>query len=70
MEHHHRHCQCCTLGDGTDPMLFLHDGPLIGDIDDMKMTVQNLLFSRLVLEIEREETPQTAFNRSVTGHSG
>ena len=55
MRHDHRHCQCCTLGDGTDPVLFLHDYPFIGDIDDMRMTVYYLTFLRLVLELSAKE---------------
>ena len=56
MEHDDRHCQCCTLGDGTDPMVFFHDGPLVVDIDDVKMTVQDLLFPRFVLELSAKKT--------------
>ena len=37
-------------------MLFLHDSPLVGDIDDVKMTVQNLLFPRLVLELSAKKS--------------
>lgn len=36
-------------------MLFLHDCPLISDVDDMKMTVQDLVFPRLVLELSAKE---------------
>ena len=44
-------------------MLFFHDCPLIGDIDDVKMTVQNFLFPRLVLELSAKKP----FKRLSTG---
>ena len=37
-------------------MLFFHDGPLVVDIDDVKMTVQDFLFPRLVLELSAKKT--------------
>lgn len=63
VEHDHRHCQCCTLGDGTHPIFFFNDGPLVGDINDVKMTVQDFLFPRLVFELSAKKT----FKRLSTG---
>ena len=55
MRYNHRHCQYCTLGDGTAPILFLHDRPLVSQVDDMKMTIQDLVFPRLVLKLSAKE---------------
>ncbi len=37
-------------------MLFLHNCSLISDVDDMKMAVHDLAFSRLVFELSAKES--------------
>jgi len=66
VRHYHRHCQKCTLGNESIPILFSYDTPPVVEIDDMEFTVKNFGFARLVLKLCAKKAFKRLIERLVT----